>query len=113
MRSTDFVSSGVPGVHERSEEHTSELQSPMYLVCRLLLEKKLDNNDVGHAVHNNHTVATAVGRSDALPSGALHGNRQAREISNINYKTHRTFFFFKNAGAPGFNTIPTPAASLI
>src|SRR5437762_11059621 len=26
--------------HGRSEEHTSELQSPMYLVCRLLLEKK-------------------------------------------------------------------------
>src|SRR5437763_9753796 len=33
--STDFQH------HEpRSEEHTSELQSPMYLVCRLLLEKK-------------------------------------------------------------------------
>src|SRR5437879_10608648 len=27
-------------VPSRSEEHTSELQSPMYLVCRLLLEKK-------------------------------------------------------------------------
>src|SRR5437762_14025661 len=26
--------------NSRSEEHTSELQSPMYLVCRLLLEKK-------------------------------------------------------------------------
>src|SRR5437879_9932174 len=26
--------------YNRSEEHTSELQSPMYLVCRLLLEKK-------------------------------------------------------------------------
>src|SRR5437762_10437327 len=26
--------------NNRSEEHTSELQSPMYLVCRLLLEKK-------------------------------------------------------------------------
>src|SRR5256885_11899544 len=26
--------------HERSEEHTSELQSPCNLVCRLLLEKK-------------------------------------------------------------------------
>src|SRR5437764_5605323 len=26
--------------HVRSEEHTSELQSPMYLVCRLLLERK-------------------------------------------------------------------------
>src|ERR1017187_10357693 len=28
----------------RSEEHTSELQSPMYLVCRLLLEKKKKRN---------------------------------------------------------------------
>ena len=28
------------GVHRRSEEHTSELQSPANLVCRLLLEKK-------------------------------------------------------------------------
>src|SRR5437763_13407066 len=28
----------------RSEEHTSEIQSPMYLVCRLLLEKKKNNN---------------------------------------------------------------------
>src|SRR5690348_18060625 len=26
--------------HGRSEEHTSELQSPVHLVCRLLLEKK-------------------------------------------------------------------------
>src|SRR3989454_5496146 len=29
-----------PGNHARSEEHTSELQSPCNLVCRLLLEKK-------------------------------------------------------------------------
>src|SRR5437762_8046462 len=29
-----------PNNRNRSEEHTSELQSPMYLVCRLLLEKK-------------------------------------------------------------------------
>src|SRR3712207_8253488 len=33
------VSSG-PGRGLRSEEHTSELQSRQYLVCRLLLEKK-------------------------------------------------------------------------
>src|SRR5437879_5679902 len=30
----------LPAGRRRSEEHTSELQSPMYLVCRLLLEKK-------------------------------------------------------------------------
>src|ERR1017187_2276715 len=33
----------------RSEEHTSELQSPMYLVCRLLLEKKKNTNLAGLA----------------------------------------------------------------
>src|SRR5256885_9050907 len=32
--------SGAPP-HRRSEEHTSELQSPCNLVCRLLLEKKI------------------------------------------------------------------------
>src|SRR5256885_10907059 len=30
-----------PGLELRSEEHTSELQSPCNLVCRLLLEKKM------------------------------------------------------------------------
>src|SRR2546425_9696168 len=33
-----------PGGRVRSEEHTSELQSLAYLVCRLLLEKKKKNN---------------------------------------------------------------------
>src|SRR2546426_2582312 len=31
-------------LRERSEEHTSELQSPCNLVCRLLLEKKKNKN---------------------------------------------------------------------
>src|SRR2546422_4969352 len=31
-------------LHKRSEEHTSELQSRLHLVCRLLLEKKKKNN---------------------------------------------------------------------
>src|SRR2546425_5044230 len=34
------------GVRSRSEEHTSELQSLAYLVCRLLLEKKKNHNDL-------------------------------------------------------------------
>src|SRR3712207_7823649 len=33
---------------ERSEEHTSELQSRQYLVCRLLLEKKKNNSVAPH-----------------------------------------------------------------
>src|SRR3712207_7092592 len=37
------------GIDDRSEEHTSELQSRQYLVCRLLLEKKktLQDNSSG------------------------------------------------------------------
>src|SRR3712207_8616610 len=40
----------------RSEEHTSELQSRQYLVCRLLLEKKKTN----HPIHYSylHTIFT-------------------------------------------------------
>src|SRR3712207_7782230 len=34
----------------RSEEHTSELQSRQYLVCRLLLEKKKTHNHKGHSL---------------------------------------------------------------
>src|SRR5437763_8279458 len=37
-------------VTPRSEEHTSELQSPMYLVCRLLLEKKKQQNNLRTAL---------------------------------------------------------------
>src|SRR3712207_7559719 len=36
----DHAPHRVPRQGERSEEHTSELQSRQYLVCRLLLEKK-------------------------------------------------------------------------
>src|SRR5256885_6815317 len=35
----------IEGIDQRSEEHTSELQSPCNLVCRLLLEKKKTNNN--------------------------------------------------------------------
>src|SRR5436189_3787463 len=40
----DVWSATALGRPPRSEEHTSELQSPMYLVCRLLLEKKKDKH---------------------------------------------------------------------
>src|SRR5258708_20680157 len=35
----------------RSEEHTSELQSPDHLVCRLLLEKKKKRKNTNHDKH--------------------------------------------------------------
>src|SRR5258707_11630253 len=48
----------------RSEEHTSELQSRQYLVCRLLLEKKNKNDDSLEPRRNNvrhlHPAAAAL-----------------------------------------------------
>src|SRR5258708_20762247 len=52
----------------RSEEHTSELQSPDHLVCRLLLEKKKDNTQLDFyfpsytltITNNTHTPRATV-----------------------------------------------------
>src|SRR5260370_30125499 len=43
----------------RSEEHTSELQSHLNLVCRLLLEKKKTNNDSGVEERPRRPLTTA------------------------------------------------------
>src|SRR6266581_3742562 len=52
----------------RSEEHTSELQSPVHLVCRLLLEKK---NNPPHPSHQG------------VPRRAGVSTRQSRQIARI------------------------------
>src|SRR5437764_5869382 len=53
----------------RSEEHTSELQSPMYLVCRLLLEKKKITHyesSYGSNYHlNKDGNITSINRTDS------------------------------------------------
>src|SRR5256885_6734796 len=55
----------IPAVHRpalrddgrpRSEEHTSELQSPCNLVCRLLLEKKKKKNTPSLLTHRASTI---------------------------------------------------------
>src|SRR2546428_7563927 len=55
-------SPGAAAEQERSEEHTSELQSRSDLVCRLLLEKK-KGNDNEHEVYDY----IAVEKRDSIP----------------------------------------------
>src|SRR5258708_25276740 len=52
-----------PPGHQRSEEHTSELQSPDHLVCRLLLEKKKKINE--HHATDTDTAADPL-RADLV-----------------------------------------------
>src|SRR5690348_17395778 len=53
---------------DRSEEHTSELQSPVHLVCRLLLEKKKANGR-----HRSDPRAVGHGGRGRLPERSAPG----------------------------------------
>src|SRR5258708_24879406 len=53
------------GKYSRSEEHTSELQSPDHLVCRLLLEKK--KNRLRSTLFSSYSIATSESFSTQNP----------------------------------------------
>src|SRR2546422_8597206 len=60
---------------ERSEEHTSELQSRLHIVCRLLLEKKknkyqnhTDESHHGCRIHQQLTLVDAHNEAQNLPA---------------------------------------------
>src|SRR6266705_755059 len=55
-------------LRSRSEEHTSELQSPYDLVCRLLLEKK---KKTGDPVLSGNMIPREISMNQVLPSGHL------------------------------------------
>src|SRR2546422_5271215 len=54
-------------VTQRSEEHTSELQSRLHLVCRLLLEKKKKTQPSPDTAHD-HRVSHAHARPGPTPA---------------------------------------------
>src|SRR5256885_10403939 len=56
----------------RSEEHTSELQSPCNLVCRLLLEKKKKIDTLSH-----HTLRTYFRHGDSRHTPLLRPSRSS------------------------------------
>src|SRR2546422_6612335 len=57
-----FVSQGLEAL--RSEEHTSELQSRLHLVCRLLLEKKKKHN-TRRCAHRYRSIQVLVAVHDS------------------------------------------------
>src|SRR3712207_7751377 len=57
--SSAMYASGRKPCFNRSEEHTSELQSRQYLVCRLLLEKKKINHKTNHNHRKTHKQTSA------------------------------------------------------
>ena len=93
----DAVARMVPGVlpdpecfedesHWRSEEHTSELQSPSYLVCRLLLEKNFFNDTATTEIYT-------LSLHDALPILWWHRPFHGWHWSRRTHRIQRTGFF--------------------
>src|SRR3970282_265766 len=93
----------------RSEEHTSELQSPMYLVCRLLLEKTKEGwllrlsllrmpSTTGLVTSWNHVrnnIRTTTNNATLTDNGTI---------------ASKCRFFFRDAGTPRISPLPQPDA---
>src|SRR6202011_4858793 len=93
----------------RSEEHTSELQSPMYLVCRLLLEKKRGSNPRrGRAWP--HTWTRAYTRTRAGGQGALLRLLGSRVWLGAGSRFAWVSVFFNGTAAPEISPFSPPGA---
>src|SRR4029434_7945458 len=99
-------------MERRSEEHTSELQSHLNLVCRLLLEKKTTTHIALHT-HKHTSAHTHVRR-------ALHTQQHTRTYTHTHTLTHthththtRSYFFINTEAPRDPHTLPHPGVFLI
>src|ERR1041385_8367796 len=103
----DHHRTGRGGLRERSEEHTSELQSRLHLVCRLLLEKK-----------KSAVASTGVwGRRGGVAARSWRGSAHKHARMSLGKETHThryyqapryliLFFFLKMGGPPNSTLFP-------
>src|ERR1017187_5388947 len=96
-------------VLRRSEEHTSELQSPMYLVCRLLLEKKI-TWPIARFL-NPRAGALSSARSGATLRCWRRGHPPRAPHRPANLRASIAFFFFNKEGAPRVSLFSPARAS--
>src|SRR4029077_13581716 len=84
-------------IHPRSEEHTSELQSHVNLVCRLLLEKKKNRLKMQVKTPIEHSLSGGIATTQhATPRRELTVCEATRSATS----TCIVFFFFFNDPAP-------------
>src|ERR1039457_6757660 len=100
----ETLSPPIAFITTRSEEHTSELQSPCNLVCRLLLEKK-ENIFVAFFVPRD-----AAGRSRCGLCRVLRGPRRSTAcrdgvLLRTSFSSIRFFFFFLMIRRPPKSTL--------
>src|SRR3990170_3127530 len=90
----------------RSEEHTSELQSPDHLVCRLLLEKK-KSGERGACPGARPVRPAAVCRTHgAMPLNDAIGRADGLRYIACHHEQACTLFFFNYSRPPKFSPLP-------
>src|ERR1039457_4594664 len=100
----------LPGRPSRSEEHTSELQSPCNLVCRLLLEKKKKKTYISDSADQRAPTAAApepAAFRELRSCLLLVGDFAVLVLFLVSLCF---FFFFNMPPPPDFSPLPLPAA---
>src|ERR1039457_947528 len=95
---------GIDNDYTRSEEHTSELQSPCNLVCRLLLEKKNTGiivDPVSTTINLHDLVAVQV-HPTVIESSKIHGMEGCEKMVLFNMAV---FFFFNDTATTEIYTL--------
>src|ERR1039457_2487985 len=98
-----------PGCRQRrSEEHTSELQSPCNLVCRLLLEKTIIARVQALPVHILPLLPAPRRRGANLHDRWHVDGQGAGQDGPKAMSCSRFFFFFMKPGPPELSPLPPP-----
>src|SRR2546429_6075424 len=77
----------LPGRFERSEEHTSELQSRLHLVCRLLLAKKTTSPPRASPITSSRSSCRASASACSTSTGTSSSRRTRRKASRSRWRT--------------------------
>src|ERR1019366_8785380 len=94
----------------RSEEHTSELQSLTNLVCRLLLEKKIDAMDHRHEALDFRAPADARLTEGRVVDAGVGLNVTVRVVHRREVWQYLVLFFLNARRTPKSSPFPHPAA---
>src|ERR1039457_6553970 len=95
-------------IDHRSEEHTSELQSPCNLVCRLLLEKKTTRHLARPLLLPRAPRSWPPAACARRLSACCQGDDSAVFPSPTTRSLNSFFFFLNNPAPPEISPLPLP-----
>src|ERR1022692_1775701 len=102
LRCIPFVT---PWLQLRSEEHTSELQSPCNLVCRLLLEKKIYHGNDAIGYTGRHLAYMPRGLEDIVAYRAFQKDATLYVGNRPEACSGSSFFFFNDTATTEIYTL--------